>query len=94
MALSRSNSIAPLQGLPDQTPPNPWKVFPDVDADGLGSLQGNLEHLWNHYWWPYWLNLTPQQRASWLDAARHREDWREYICLQDELNGATREPQA
>lgn len=89
-----SNSIELLQNLPELAPPKPWEVFPEVDADGLGSLQGSLEHWWNHYWWPYWLNLTPKQRASWLDDARHPEGWREYIRLQDELNGTNREPQA
>ena len=89
-----SNSIELLQKLPELAPPKPWEVFPEVDADGLGSLQGSLEHWWNNYWWPYWLNLTPQQRASLLDDGRHPEGWREYIRLQDELNGTNREPQA
>jgi len=89
-----SNSAHLLQALPDLSPPAPWQVFPDVDASGLGSLQGSLEHWWNHYWWPYWQNLTPQQRASWLDDARHPEGWREYVRLMDELNGTNREEQA
>ncbi|MEO4049125.1 hypothetical protein AAFN46_18825 [Pseudomonas sp. CAU 1711] len=71
----------------DQIPPNPWEVFPEVDAGGLGSLQGNLEHWWQQCWWPYWLSLGPQQRAEWLADTRHPEDWREYVRLQCAFNG-------
>lgn len=71
----------------DPIPPNPWEVFPEVDAAGLGSLQGNLEHWWQHCWWPYWLSLSPQQRADWLADTRHPEDWREFVRLQCTFNG-------
>lgn len=82
-----SNSIELLQSLPDLVPPLPWDVFPEVDADGLGALQGSLEYWWNHYWWPYWNSLSPQQRTDWLNNTSHPESWREYIQLQSTLNG-------
>lgn len=81
-----SNSIELLQNLPDLAPPLPWDVFPEVDADGLGALQGSLERWWNHYWWPYWMSLTPQQHEHWLGNASHRYGWCEYIRLQADLN--------
>lgn len=81
-----SNSIELLQNLPDLAPPLPWDVFPEVDADGLGALQGSLERWWNHYWWPYWMSLTPQQHEHWLGNASHRHGWCEYIRLQADLN--------
>jgi hypothetical protein len=82
-----SNSIELLHSLPDLVPPLPWDVFPEVDADELGALQGSLEHWWNHYWWPYWNSLSPQQRTDWLNNTSHPESWREYIQLQSTLNG-------
>lgn len=94
MLLLVSNSAHLLQALPDLSPPAPWQVFPDIDASGLGSLQGSLEHWWQHYWWPYWQQLGAEQRKQWLQDPAHPEGWREYIRLQDELNGTNREPQA
>jgi hypothetical protein len=82
-----SNSIELLHSLPDLAPPLPWDVFPEVDADELGALQGSLEHWWNHYWSPYWNSLSPQQRTDWLSNTSHPESWREYIQLQSTLNG-------
>lgn len=71
----------------NQIPQNPWEVFPEVDAAGLGSLQANLEHWWQHYCWPYWQSLTPEQRKEWLQNPAHPEDWREYLQLQDAFAG-------
>lgn len=82
-----SNSVELFKSLPDLAPPSPWAAFPEVDADGLGALQGSLEYWWTHYWWPYWISLDPQQRAAWLNDSRHPEGWREYVHLQSEFNG-------
>lgn len=82
-----SNSTRLLQVLPNLAPPEPWQVFPDVDAGGLGSLQGSLEHWWQHYWWPYWQSLTREQRNEWLHNPAHPEAWREYVQLQDAFAG-------
>jgi hypothetical protein len=74
-----------------QVSPNPWEVFPEVDAGGLGSLQGNLEHWCQYCWWPYWISLGPQQRAEWLADTRNSEGWREYVRLQCAFNDVDRE---
>jgi hypothetical protein len=68
-------------------PPAPWEAFPGVDASGLGSLQGNLEHWWQHCWWPYWQSLTREQRQEWLQDPAHPEAWREYVQLQEAFAG-------
>ncbi|WP_300652613.1 hypothetical protein [Pseudomonas sp.] len=88
-----SNSTRLLQLLPDLAPPPPWRAFPEVDASGLGSLQGSLEYWWQRYWWPYWQSLTQEQRNGWLQNPAHPEGWRDYVRLQDELNGTREEPQ-
>ncbi|WP_417312357.1 hypothetical protein [Ectopseudomonas khazarica] len=72
---------------PLPVPPAPWELFPHVDASGLGSLQGNLEHWWHHCWWPYWQSLTQEQRSDWLHNTAHPEAWREYVQLQDAFAG-------
>ena len=82
-----SNSTRLLEVLPDLAPPPPWRVFPEVDASGLGSLQGSLEYWWSHYWWPYWQSLSQEQRKEWLQDPAHPESWREYLQLQDALTG-------
>lgn len=52
--------------------PDPWKSFPDIDPDTLGSLQGNLD-FWCHYFWrPYWLSLSQKERLQ------YPEPWREF----------------
>ncbi|MNZ54293.1 hypothetical protein D3C78_721910 [compost metagenome] len=82
-----SNSISLLQALPGLAPPAPWQVFPEVDAETLGSLQGNLAHWWQNYWWPYWQSLDPKQRKQWFENPAHPQDWCDYLKLQDALNG-------
>lgn len=82
-----SNSTRLLQVLPDLAPPPPWRVFPEVDVSGLGSLQGSLEYWWSHYWWPYWQSLSREQRKEWLQDPAHPENWREYLQLQDARTG-------
>lgn len=82
-----SNSTRLLQVLPNLAPPPPWRIFPEVDASGLGSLQGSLEYWWSHYWWPYWQSLSQEQRKEWLQDPAHPENWREYLQLQDALTG-------
>jgi len=82
-----SNSADLLQALPDLSPPAPWQVFPNIDASGLGSLQGSLDYWWQHYWWPYWQSLTQEQRSDWLHNPAHPEAWREYVQLQDAFAG-------
>lgn len=86
-----SNSARLFQALPDLAPPPPWQVFPDVDAGGLGSLQGSLAYWWQSYWWPYWQSLSRQQREDWLAEPSHPQGWREYLKLQDALNDTDRE---
>lgn len=78
-----SNSTDLFQALPDLSPPAPWQVFPNIDASGLGSLQGSLDYWWQHYWWPYWQSLTQEQRNEWLQDPEHPEAWREYVQLQE-----------
>ncbi|WP_439860438.1 hypothetical protein [Pseudomonas sp. MBLB4136] len=87
-----SNSLALLEALPELAPPAPWRVFPNIDADGLGSLQGSLECWWRSYWWPYWLSLDHQQRERWLNEPTYPQGWREYLRLQNTLNGNGTEP--
>lgn len=89
-----SNSVQLLQAMPDLAPPPPWQVFPEIDADGLGSLQGSLEHWWQSFWWPYWQSLSQAQRKQWLQEPSHPEGWREYLQLQEAFNGNDQEPPA
>jgi hypothetical protein len=82
-----SNSTRLLQALPDLAPPPPWRVFPYVNASGLGSLQGSLEYWWSHYWWPYWQSLSQEQRNEWLQHPDHPEGWRDYLQQHDARTG-------
>ncbi|MFN3771478.1 MAG: hypothetical protein ACK4TD_24180 [Ectopseudomonas guguanensis] len=89
-----SNCTDLLQALPDLSPPAPWQVFPNIDASGLGSLQGSLDYWWQYYWWPYWQSLTQEQRNEWLQDPAHPEAWREYVQVQEAFAGNDTESSA
>lgn len=56
-------------------PPMPDESFPLIDPEGYGSLQGEMDHWWEHFWLPYWNKLTLEEKSH-LDID---DDWREFI---------------
>lgn len=56
-------------------PPMPDESFPLIDPEGYGSLQGEIEHWWEHFWLPYWNKLTLEEKNH----LNIDDDWREFI---------------
>lgn len=48
-------------------PPSPDAVFPHVDLDSYGSLQGELAFWWDVYWEPFWNSLTEEGRHKYIE---------------------------
>ncbi|KAB8037858.1 hypothetical protein GCL60_11835 [Silvanigrella paludirubra] len=60
-------------------PQSPWISFPEIDPDGLGSLQGVIEFWWYKYWDNYWLNLSKIERSEYYKNNEAPLGWIEYI---------------
>lgn len=58
--------ISNLMGLKIE-PPSPDAVFPHLDLDSYGSLQGELEFWWDTYWEPFWNSLTEETRNKYIE---------------------------
>jgi hypothetical protein len=48
-------------------PPSFQDVFPSMDYEGIGSLQGSVEYWWNVYWLPFWKALNRVQRETYIE---------------------------
>lgn len=60
-------------------PPPPWISFPEIDPDGLGSMQGNLSFWWDWMWLPFWDSLDSAQKEDYLIANAAPLGWVEYF---------------
>lgn len=60
-----NNFISNLMELKIE-PPSPDAVFPHLDLDSYGSLQGELEFWWDTYWEPFWNSLTEETRNKYI----------------------------
>ncbi|WP_148716702.1 hypothetical protein [Chitinolyticbacter meiyuanensis] len=58
-------------------PLQPWLAFPGFDPEGVGSLQGNIEFWWSHFWAPFWRSLSAARRLQYLQSAP--AVWAEFI---------------
>lgn len=65
-----------LDGLQLQ-PLAPWLAFPDFEPEGVGSLQGNIEFWWWHFWAPFWRSLPEERRQRYLRESP--PEWAEFI---------------
>lgn len=61
-----NNFIAKLGNLKLE-PPLPDAVFPHVELDSYGSLQGDLAFWWDLYWEPFWKTLPERERAKYIE---------------------------
>ncbi|HFZ0996213.1 TPA: hypothetical protein ACIJRG_004646 [Escherichia coli] len=59
--------------------PVPWDVFPELEPDTFGSLQGELEFWWESIWSPFWHSLSPDERNDFLVKNNATPKWREFI---------------
>lgn len=64
-------------------PPHPWHIFPDAIPQTLGSLQGNLDFWWYHYWLPYWDSLTEIEKLQYITDFVPTPEWEEFIIFHD-----------
>lgn len=64
-------------------PPNPEISFPEVDAGGLGSLQGSIDFWLNWLWMPFYLSLPADEKKK----LQLPPDWIEY--LEDICSGSS-----
>lgn len=73
-----TNSAFLIRGIQGQLlpPPAPWQAFPGIsDPDALGSLQGDIEYWWDHFWSPFWNGLSPVQREAYLTRVSASANW-------------------
>lgn len=54
-------------------PPPPWISFPEIDPDGLGSMQGNLSFWWDWMWLPFWNSMDKTERENYLPLIPHHQ---------------------
>ncbi len=47
--------------------PSPDEVFPHLDLDSYGSLQGELAFWWDVYWGPFWNSLAEDERKEYIE---------------------------
>lgn len=59
--------------------PLPWVVFPNLEPDTFGSLQGEVDFWWGNIWRPFWDSLSIEEKRKFL--ARHNvsQKWRDFI---------------
>lgn len=62
-------------------PPPPWIVFPEIDPEAAGSLQGSTAYWWDWFFMPYWLAATTEERLRYLDEYKASPEWREFVAL-------------
>ncbi|OMQ18214.1 hypothetical protein [Serratia oryzae] len=65
------------------TPPPPWISFPEIDPDGLGSMQGNLSFWWDWMWLPFWNSMDTSEKKYYLIAHSAPLNWIEYFDFYD-----------
>lgn len=57
----------------------PWVMFPDMQPEDLRATQG-MEEIWlTEIWWPFWLDLTENERDQHLLRWQATEPWREHL---------------
>jgi len=62
-------------------PPPPWIVFPGMEPEAAGSLQGSAAYWWDWFFLPYWRAATAAERLRYPDAFKASPEWREFIKL-------------
>ncbi|WP_336665981.1 hypothetical protein [Enterobacter mori] len=62
-------------------PPAPDTVFPYCDFGSVGSLQGQMEMWWNVYWSPFWISLSEEEKANYLERNNISSELREFLIL-------------
>lgn len=72
--------LATIDGL-GLRPPPPWRVFPDIDPEAVGSLQGSAAYWWDWFFLPFWRAATSAERQRYLEDFKASPDWRECIEL-------------
>ena len=65
------------------TPPSPQTVFPDVNFETIGSLQGQMEYWWNVYWAPFWDVLDNTEKMAYIDSENLSADVIEFLQLHE-----------
>lgn len=65
------------------SPPAPWVSFPEIDPDGLGSMQGNLSFWWDWMWLPFWNSMNKDQKDKYLIENSAPASWVEYFDFYD-----------
>lgn len=64
-------------------PPPPWIVFPEIDPDTLGSLQGSIDYWWYVYWTPFWQKLSTQEKQEYYNINNASPEWIECIDIHN-----------
>lgn len=62
-------------------PPPPWIVFPDMDPEAVGSLQGSVAYWWDWLFLPFWSAATAAERRRYLEEFNASAEWREFVKL-------------
>lgn len=82
-----TNSVDSLRAIDALrlTPLPPWIVFPHIDPDTLGSLQGDVDFWFWQYWGPFWDAASQSERAEYMDLHKPSTGWIEYFEFRDFL---------
>ncbi|HHA1349780.1 TPA: hypothetical protein ACOEER_000814 [Enterobacter ludwigii] len=62
-------------------PPAPDTVFPYSYFESVGSLQGQIDLWWNVYWSPFWISLSEEDKAKYLERNNISGELREFLIL-------------
>lgn len=62
-------------------PPAPDTVFPYSDFESVGSLQGQIGLWWSVYWSPFWISLSAEDKAKYLERNNISSELREFLIL-------------
>lgn len=76
-----TNSRAFLKSLYslDLQPVPPWVVFPQLDPDLSGILQGDVDFWWHWFWLPFWNNLTSEEQHNYLVKHHANSKWLSFL---------------
>ena len=64
-------------------PPPPWVVFPEVDPESVGSLQGSLAYWWEWWFLPFWRAADFTERQRYLEEFDASPEWRAFLELHE-----------
>lgn len=73
-----------IDALQLQSPP-PWTLFPYLEPDFKGAMQGEFDYWWTLYWKPFWDAASPSEKEQYMHLHQPSEAWDGYLKFRDLL---------